>query len=246
MQRLLQVKLSHHAEFLHGVLLKHLAASGFSRAVNARGLGRLLAQSKGRQVSHATLVQVSHATLVQVSHATLVQVSHATLVQVSHATLVRRSRYKLKKAKESTMNDSLNLEFAIAQSHAALGAILKGDPTLFRTLYSKSEDITLGNPFGPFARGQQEVMARLAGAAANYRDGKVTQVESIARYVSSDLACIVEVECSQAKVGGGAELVSIAVRVTSVFTLEQNGWKLVHRHADPITTPRPAASVINL
>ncbi len=144
------------------------------------------------------------------------------------------------------MNDSLNLEFAKAQSHAALGAILKGDPTLFQTLYSKSEDITLGNPFGPFARGQEQVMARLAGAAANYRDGQVTEVESIASYVSSDFACIVEVERSQAKVGGDAELVSIAVRVTSVFTLEQHGWKLVHRHADPITTPRPASSVLSL
>ncbi len=132
------------------------------------------------------------------------------------------------------MKDSPSLEIAIAQSHAALSAILTGDPTLFQSLYSKSEDITLGNPFGPFARGQQEVRTRLAGAAANYRDGKVTEVERFANYISSDFACVVEVERSQAKVGGSAELVSIAVRVTSVFT---NGWKLVHRHADPITTP---------
>jgi hypothetical protein len=32
--------------------------------------------------------------------------------------------------------------------------------------------------------------------------------------------------------------------VTSLFRLEQGIWKLVHRHADPITSPRPAASVI--
>jgi ketosteroid isomerase-like protein len=37
----------------------------------------------------------------------------------------------------------------------------------------------------------------------------------------------------------------LALRVTSVFRLEHDVWKLVHRHADPITTPRPAASVIN-
>jgi ketosteroid isomerase-like protein len=138
-----------------------------------------------------------------------------------------------------------NLELAIEQSHAALDAILKGDPTLYQALYSEADDITLGNPFGPFARGQEQVMARLAGAAAHYRDGEVVEVESIANYISKDFACIVEVERSRAKVGAGTELVSIAVRVTSVFRLEQNNWKLVHRHADPITTPRPATSVIS-
>jgi hypothetical protein len=37
----------------------------------------------------------------------------------------------------------------------------------------------------------------------------------------------------------------VAVRVTSVFRFERGAWKLVHRHADPITTPRPAESVVN-
>jgi ketosteroid isomerase-like protein len=138
-----------------------------------------------------------------------------------------------------------NLELAIEQSHAALGAILKGDPTLYQALYSEADDITLGNPFGPFAGGQQQVKATLARAAAHYRDGEVIEVESIANYVSNDLAVIVEVERSRAKVGGGTEIVSIAVRVTSVFRLEQSNWKLVHRHADPIATPRPATSVIS-
>ena len=138
-----------------------------------------------------------------------------------------------------------DLDSAIAQSHAALVAILKGDPRIYQALYSDAEDVTLGNPFGPYARGRQKVETTLVGAASHYRDGEVSGVEFIAKYVSSDLACIVEVERGRAKVGGGEELVPIAVRVTSVFRLENGNWKLVHRHADPITTPRPAASVIN-
>ena len=86
------------------------------------------------------------------------------------------------------------LDGAIEQSHAALGAILKGDPTVAQALYSDAEDITLGNPFGPYARGRQKVEATLAGAASHYRDGEVTGVDLIANYVSNDLACIVEVE----------------------------------------------------
>jgi hypothetical protein len=33
--------------------------------------------------------------------------------------------------------------------------------------------------------------------------------------------------------------------VTSVLRPEAGAWKVVHRHADPITTPRPARSVID-
>ena len=138
-----------------------------------------------------------------------------------------------------------DLDSAIEQSHAALGAILKGDPSVYQALYSDAEDVTLGNPFGPYVRGRQKVEATLAGAASNYRDGEVTGVELIANYVSDDLACIVEVERGRAKVGGSKEFVQVALRLTSVFRLEQGAWKLVHRHADPITTPRPAASVVS-
>jgi hypothetical protein len=47
------------------------------------------------------------------------------------------------------------------------------------------------------------------------------------------------------KVGGSDQTATLALRATSVFRLEHDVWKLVHRHADSITTPRPAASVIN-
>jgi len=138
-----------------------------------------------------------------------------------------------------------DLDSAIEQSHAALAAILKGDPSVYKALYSDRDDVTLGNPFGPYARGRRKVDETLDRAASNYRDGESTGIELVAKYVSNDLACIVEVERGRSKVGGAKELASVAVRVTSVFRFERGAWKLVHRHADPITTPRPAESVIN-
>jgi ketosteroid isomerase-like protein len=138
-----------------------------------------------------------------------------------------------------------DLGSAIEQSHAALAAILKGDPSGYRALYSLADDVTLGNPFGPYVRGRQNVEATLARAASYYRDGEVTGVELVEKYVSDNLACVIEVERGRSKVGGAEEMAPVTVRVTSVFRLETEGWKLVHRHADPITTQRPAESVIS-
>lgn len=137
-----------------------------------------------------------------------------------------------------------DLESAIEASHKALDAILKGDPSGYQALYSASDDVTLGNPFGPYAHGRKQVEMTLAGAASNYRDGEATEIELIEKYIADELACVVEVERGLTRVGGGEKLVQVAVRVTSVFRLENDEWKLVHRHADPITTPRPAGSVV--
>ena len=138
-----------------------------------------------------------------------------------------------------------SLVSAIEASNGALAEIVNGDPSGYQALYVEDETPTLGNPFGPFASGIQSVVERLSGAASNYRDGEVTGVELIAKYLSEDLACVVEVESVRAKVGGSEEMVPVSLRVTSVFRLERGNWKLVHRHADTITTPRPAASIIS-
>ena len=68
--------------------------------------------------------------------------------------------------------------------------------------------------------------------------------EEVAKYVTPELACIVEIERYRAKVGGSEAISPVTLRVTSIFRPEDGTWKIVHRHADPITTPQPAESVI--
>lgn len=132
------------------------------------------------------------------------------------------------------------LDDAIAKNHAALEAMMKGDSSGYVALLSDRDDVTWGNPFGPFARGRQSVEATLASAAARFRGGRATGFDLLATYVAETLAVVVEVERAESKMGGADALSPAALRVTSVFRLESDGWKLVHRHADPITTPRDA------
>jgi ketosteroid isomerase-like protein len=130
------------------------------------------------------------------------------------------------------------LEDAMAQNHAALDAMVKGDSTGYVALLTDRDDVTWGNPFGPFAQGHESVEATLAGAAARMRDGRATSFDLIATYLADNLAVVVEVEHAETKARGADTLSPAALRVTSVFRLEGDAWKLVHRHADPITTPR--------
>ena len=105
---------------------------------------------------------------------------------------------------------------AVAQSHRALTAILNGDPKGYEALFADREDVTLGNPFGPFASGRATVVKTLAGAAAKYREGSAS-VDLAAKYADDKLACIVEVENDRAKVGTSEAFVEFHVRVTSLY-----------------------------
>jgi ketosteroid isomerase-like protein len=128
--------------------------------------------------------------------------------------------------------------------HLALDKIINGDPDGYKQLYSHREDVTLANPFGPPARGWEQVEKTLERAASHYRDGEIVGFEPVAKYVTPELAYTVEMERFQAKVGGREEITPVAARVTSIFRPEDGTWKVVHRHADPITEAQPAESVI--
>ncbi len=132
----------------------------------------------------------------------------------------------------------------LEQYHLALDEIMKGSPEGYKKLYSRRDDVTLANPFGPPVRGWDEVAQTLERAASHYRDGEATGFENVAKYITPELAYTVEMERCKAKVEGRNDVTPIAVRVTTIFRLEDGEWKVVHRHADPITAPQPAESVI--
>lgn len=143
---------------------------------------------------------------------------------------------------DGTVSD--DLDAIIEESHRALDAFFKGDPDPVKPLFSRHDDVTLANPFGPVRRGWTEVEETMERAAANYRDGGVVGFEEVSRYVTPQLAYIVEVERYHAKVGGSEEVTPVSLRCTTILRREDDSWRIVHRHADPITAAQPAESVI--
>jgi ketosteroid isomerase-like protein len=137
-----------------------------------------------------------------------------------------------------------DLDEVIEQFQLALNEFLKGNPEPAQNLFSHRDDVCLANPLGPPARGWEQVAATMERAASNFRDGKITGFETVAKYVTPELAYTVWVERQQARVGGRPDVTPFALRVTMIFRPEDGVWKVVHRHADPITTAQPAESVI--
>lgn len=132
----------------------------------------------------------------------------------------------------------------VGQYHLALDEFFRGNPEPAERLYSHREDVSLANPFGPVVVGWERVRETMDRVASIYRDGGATGFETLVAYVTPDLAYLVEVERFKARIGGAEDIASGALRVTSVLRPEGGTWKIVHRHADPITTPRAAESVI--
>ena len=130
------------------------------------------------------------------------------------------------------------------QYQLGLDEFMKGNPEPVKKLFSHRDDVTLANPLGPPARGWEQVAATIERASSFMRDGEDLHCETVAKYVTAELAYTVWIERVKAKVGGREDITQTALRVTMIFRPEEGVWKVVHRHADPITTAQPAESVI--
>lgn len=137
-----------------------------------------------------------------------------------------------------------NFDQAIEQYHQAMNGIFNGNPERMQKIFSEREDISLSNLFGPTVLGRQSIVEAIARAATNFRDGEPAHYETLVKVVTPELAYIVEVERGRARVGGRDAFRSLAFRVTTIFRPEGGTWKVIHRHADPIPTPRSAESLI--
>ncbi len=132
----------------------------------------------------------------------------------------------------------------IDQYQQALDVFMKGNPEPVKELFSHREDVTLANPLGPPAHGWDEVGVTIERAASQFRDGRLVGVEIVEKHATPEFAYTLWLEHAEGKAGGREDVAPVTLRVTMIYRAEEGIWKVVHRHADPITTPQPAESVI--
>jgi ketosteroid isomerase-like protein len=142
------------------------------------------------------------------------------------------------------MSSPDDLDAVIERHHEALVEIARGNADGFKALYSRADEATLANPFGPPARGWAQIERTLEAAAGHYEDGELRAVEQVAKMMTPELAYTVELERFTARVAGAPEPGPVTLRVTTVFRPEDGAWRIVHRHADPIAVPQTPESVL--
>jgi ketosteroid isomerase-like protein len=132
----------------------------------------------------------------------------------------------------------------IERCQQAMREFSKGNPKPMKGMYSHRENVTIANAINPPARGWGEVALMMERSASKLREGEIDAFETATRVVTPELAYVVWVEHHRGKIGERDEIVSWPSRVTMIFRLEDDTWKIVHRHSDTVITPRPHESMI--
>ncbi len=123
----------------------------------------------------------------------------------------------------------------MAKLEAAEVEFANGRPEDFKALWSHSDDVTLsGGLGGTIEVGWGNVAARIDWVSPKYADGTRSRQE-FSGYIGDDFAYLVQKEFVEARVGSQTERSKNELRVTMVFRRENDGWRIVHRHADSQT-----------
>jgi ketosteroid isomerase-like protein len=113
---------------------------------------------------------------------------------------------------------------------------VNGRPAELISYCSLADDATLMGGWGAYERGRQQLEPRFAWAASQFQEnGAKVAIEYLSTKVSGDLAYTVSIERMTVRLTAKPAPMSMALRVTHVFGLENGAWKLLHRHADSFT-----------
>jgi ketosteroid isomerase-like protein len=116
----------------------------------------------------------------------------------------------------------------------AASALIRGDIRGYLALIDHADDYTLMDPFGGEPRRGFDSSDEALDAFAEFFRGGEATLEVVESYASGDLAVLVVIERQHGEVGGLPEQ-DWSLRVTLVFRRSSDsGWRLVHRHADPL------------
>jgi ketosteroid isomerase-like protein len=121
----------------------------------------------------------------------------------------------------------------VLRTEEANKALVRGDIDRYIALTQHAEDYTLMAPFGGDTDARlRRVRREPCKNGELFKSGTLDQ-EVVATYNSGDLAVLVTIERVQAEIADLPEQ-NWSLRVTQVFRREDTGWRLVHRHADPL------------
>lgn len=126
------------------------------------------------------------------------------------------------------------------QLRSAVEAFVAGDAEPYRRCWSRGDDCTAFGAFGGVVHGGEAVAARLGWAAAQYREGRYARFDVLADGAGDTVGYLVHLERIESLDRNGGVVVRER-RVTHVARREDDGWRIVHQHSDPLVEVVPPA-----
>ncbi len=127
-------------------------------------------------------------------------------------------------------------EFMKLRADAAR-AYVNGDAAPLDKIAARSGPASFFPPNGGSERGASTVLARYDRDAASFGAGGESELEILHSEASGDVAYWTGFQAARVRMSGG-ETVPMKLRITELFRRIGGEWKMVHRHADPMTEPR--------
>jgi ketosteroid isomerase-like protein len=133
----------------------------------------------------------------------------------------------------------------LSRFEQGINQFINGDPRLWKENASQQDDVTIMGGWGAYEKGWTEVGPRYDWAAARFKkSGTKAKYEYLSQGISGDIAYTIAIERSEPHIIDQERPTPMVLRVTHIFRKEQGNWRLVHRHADPVTTKTSPAAVI--
>lgn len=120
----------------------------------------------------------------------------------------------------------------LEQRIEASDAFVNGDFGLLEKVSTHTSPATIFGPQGNTVEGAERVNAVNAEGAKLFKPGSKNAFETLHTAVADTLAYWVGVQRSVVQMKGKDEGIPMNLRLTEIFRLEDDGWKLIHRHAD--------------
>ena len=123
----------------------------------------------------------------------------------------------------------------LAATERAQAKFVSGDSSGYEALFAHRDDVTLAGPFGgsPLV-GWSTIEPRMRQAAALFGGGGSGSIEVFQTIAAGDLVCLVTVERDRVHFVHHGTEGRWELRVTQVYEHTRDGWRIVHRHADPL------------